>query len=322
MGAQSKPVVQAYEGGARSRPVALDHALADMASTQHGVVGRSQLIGIGFSRQAIEHRLARGRLHRVHWGVYAVGHPGLTREGRWIAALLVCGPEAVLSHRSAAMAWDIYPSTRAAVDVIAPRARRGHRGVDAHVVRSLEPAHVIEVKGIRRTNVARTLVDLASVIDSTGVERAWRRAAMLDLLDVRAVERARASGRGRRGAGLIRALLAEGDPDEVTRSQLEERFLKLCRNASLPLPEVNARIDANDATYEVDFLWRAQRLVVETDGWGPHHTRDAFETDRRRDAALLVAGLQVVRFTWRQVSREPTTVASTVCSLLGARERR
>ncbi len=174
--------------------------------------------------------------------------------------------------------------------------------------------------GIRRTTVARTLVDLASVIDSAGVERTWRRAATLDLLDVRAVERARASGRGRRGAGLVRSLLAEGGVDAITRSQLEERFLKLCRNASLPLPEVNTRIEADGTTYEVDFLWRAQRLVVETDGWGPHHTRDAFEADRRRDAALLVAGLQVARFTWRQVSREPTTVASTVCSLLEARE--
>ena len=239
-----------------------------------------------------------------------------------MAALLVCGPQAVLSHRSAAMAWDIYPSTRAAVDVIAPRARRGHRGVDAHVVRSLDPADIVEVHGIRRTTVARTLVDLASVIDSAGVERAWRRAAMLDLLDVRAVERARASGRGRRGAGLVRSLLADGGVDAITRSQLEERFLKLCRNASLPLPEVNTRIEADGTTYEVDFLWRAQRLVVETDGWGPHHTRDTFEADRRRDAALLVAGLQVVRFTWRQVSREPSTVASTVCSLLEARGRR
>jgi very-short-patch-repair endonuclease len=292
--------------------------LADLASAQHGVVARSQLMKLGFSRQAIEHRLNRGRLHRVHWGVYAVGHPGLTREGRWMAALLVCGPEAVLSHRSAATAWDIYPSTRTAVDVIAPRARRGHRGVDAHVVRSLDPADVVHVHGLRRTTVARTLVDLASLIDRAGVERAWRRAAMLDLLDVRAVERVRASGRGRRGAGLVRSLLAEDGVDGITRSQLEEHFLTLCRSASLPLPEVNTRIDANGTTYEVDFLWRQHHLVAETDGWGPHHTRAAFESDRRRDADLLVAGLRVVRFTWRQITREPGAVAATLGALLQA----
>ncbi|MDX6674338.1 MAG: hypothetical protein QOH11_1756 [Solirubrobacteraceae bacterium] len=178
------------------------------------------------------------------------------------------------------------------------------------------------MRGIPCTSVARTLVDLASVIGTAGVERAWRRAAMLGLLDVRAVERARGNGRGRRGAGILRSLLADAGVDGITRSELEERFLALCRAASLPPPEVNTRIEANGATYEVDFLWRAQRLVVETDGWGPHHTRDTFEADRRRDAALLVAGLQLVRFTWRQVSREPSTVASTVFSLLQAREGR
>jgi very-short-patch-repair endonuclease len=236
-----------------------------------------------------------------------------------LGAVLACGPGAVLSHQSAAALWDLRPTSRAAIDVTAPSRRLRH-GIDLHRSRCLEPEQRTEHKRIPCTTVARTLVDLASIIDRAGVERAWRRAAMLDLLDVRAGERARASGCGRRGAGLVRSLLAEGGVDAVTRSQLEERFLTLCRAASLPLPEVNARIEANGTTYEVDFLWRAQRLVAETDGWGPHHTRDAFEADRRRDAALLLAGLQVVRFTWRQVSREPTTVASTVCSLLGARE--
>ena len=141
---------------------------------------------------------------------------------------------------------------------------------------------------------------------------------MLDLLDVRHVEHALAGGRGRRGAGLVRTLLAEDNSDGITRSELEERFLALCGDAGLPRPAVNARIEANGTAYEVDFLWRAHQLVVETDGWGPHHTRDAFEADRRRDADLLVAGLRVVRFTWRQITREPGAVAATLRSLLGA----
>jgi hypothetical protein len=124
------------------------------------------------------------------------------------------------------------------------------------------------------------------------------------------------NGRGRRGAGALRSLLAEHAPDHITRSGLEDRFLTVCLDAGLPLPEVNTRIEANGTTYEVDFLWRAQRLVAETDGWGPHNTRDAFETDRRRDAALLVAGLRVVRFTWRQITREPGDVAETLHALL------
>lgn len=104
----------------------------------------------------------------------------------------------------------------------------------------------------------------------------------------------------------------------VTRSQLEKRFLTLCRAAALPLPEVNNRVEANGAMYEVDFLWREQRLVAETDGWGSHHTRAAFESDRRRDADLLVAGLRVVHFTWRQVSREARAVEATPARLLNA----
>ena len=258
----------------------------------------------------------------MHRGVYAAGHGVLRPEGRWLAAVLACGPDAMLSHRSAAALWDLRPTTRATIDVTAPRTRTGRPGIDLHLPRSLESQHRTEHKRIPCTTVARTLVDLAGVLEHTGIERAWQRAEMLRLLDVDAVHQAMSNGQGRRGAATLRTLIAEHPPDEVTRSELEDRFLKLCRNASLPLPEVNTRIEANGTTYEVDFLWRAQRLVVETDGWGPHHTRDAFEADRRRDADLLVAGLRVVRFTWRQVSREPTTVASTVCSLLEVRERR
>ena len=141
---------------------------------------------------------------------------------------------------------------------------------------------------------------------------------MLGLLDVDAVQGALGSGHGRRGASVVRGLLAEQGADAITRSELEERFLALCRGASLPLPKVNTRIEANGATYEVDFLWRTQRLAAETDGWGPHRTHSAFEADRRRDANLLVAGFRVVRFTWRTVTREPDSVANTLRALLEA----
>lgn len=254
----------------------------------------------------------------LHRGVYAVGHGVLRPEGRWLAAVLACGSRAVLSHRSAAALWDLRPATRSTIDVTAPRTRVGHPGVDLHLSRCLEPHHRTEHKRIPTTTVARTLVDLAGVLATTGIERTWHRAEMLDLLDVQAVQEALSCGRGRRGAGALRSLLAEDRADCITRSELEERLLTLCREADLPLPAVNTRIDADATTYEVDFLWRAQRLVVETDGWGPHHTRDAFEADRRRDAALLVAGLRVVRFTWRQITREPGAVSATLRALLQA----
>ena len=254
----------------------------------------------------------------MHRGVYAVGHRALAPHARWLAAVLACGPDAVLSHRSAAALWDLRPTARAPVDVIAPRSRHRRPGIDLHLSRCLEPEHRTEHKRIPCTTVARTLVDLASVLDTTGIERAWRRAGMLALLDVHAVQDALSNGHGRRGTATVRTLLAESGPDHVTRSELEERFLALCRNAPLPLPEVNARVTANGTTYEVDFLWRARGLVAETDGWGPHRTRDAFESDRRRDADLLVAGLRVVRFTWHLVTEEAHTVAATLRALLDA----
>jgi uncharacterized protein DUF559 len=235
--------------------------------------------------------------------------------------VLACGTDAVLSHQSAAALWDLRPTSRNAIDVTAGVLHR-HPGIDSHRSRCLEPRHRTEHRGIPCTTPARTLVDLAAVLDRAGIERAWHRAEMLDLLDVRAVEHALDNGRGRRGAARVRALLAEQTPDHVTRSELEDRLLALCRDAGIPPPATNIPVEANGATYEVDFFWPDQRLVIETDGWTPHRTREAFETDRRRDADLLVAGLRVARVTWRQLTRDPDRVESMLVSLLQAREGR
>jgi len=312
MPAQPQPVAIQSRGGRQPQPVGLDRALAHLAGAQHGVVSRSQLLEVGFSPKAITDRLGRGGLHSLHRGVYAVGHRALASHGRWLGAVLACGPDAVLSHRSAAALWDLRPTTRTAIDVIAPRTRHRRSGINLHLPRCLEPRHRTEHNGIPCTTVARTLADLGAVIDHTAVERAWHRAEMLGLLDVRAVEQTLGSGHGRRGAGHLRKLLDECRADQITRSELEERFLTLCRRASLPPPEVNTRIEASGTTYEVDFLWRTRHLVAETDGWGPHRTHSAFEADRRRDADLLVAGFRVVRFTWRQITRNAESVVATL----------
>jgi very-short-patch-repair endonuclease len=287
-----------------------------LAGAQHGVVARSQLLDVGFSPKEVTDRLARGILHSLHHGVYAVGHRALAPRSRWLAAVLACGPDAVLSHRSAAALWDLRPTTRAAIDVIAPRTRHRRDGIDLHVPRCLDPEQRTEQHGIPCTTVARTLADLGAVIDRTAVERACHRAEVLGLLDIGAVERTLGSGRGRQGARHLRRFVDESRADQITRSELEERFLTLCVDTRLPRPAVNTRIEVNGAVYEVDFLWRRQRLVAETDGWGPHRTHSAFDADRRRDADLLVAGLRVVRFTWRQLTREPDSVAKTLRALL------
>jgi hypothetical protein len=176
------------------------------------------------------------------------------------------------------------------------------------------------VDGIPCTTVARTLLDLADLVDRHWVERACERAETLGLFDGRAVEAALVRSTGRAGCASLMAATAAWRPEaSLSRSELERRFLELCATAGAPTPEPNAWIALPDGGLEVDFLWRTRRVVVETDGHRFHGTRPAFERDRRRDQRLLVAGFVVARFSWRQVLEKPLEVAATVRALLAAR---
>jgi predicted transcriptional regulator of viral defense system len=294
--------------------------IAELAEAQHAVVALSQLVSLGLGARAVSHRVQRGMLHRVHRGVYAVGHPLLTREGRWMAAILACGPHAVLSHRSAASLWGLRPNARTAIDVTVPsRAGRTRDGIDVHRGSGIDANDVAGVEGIPTTSVARTLLDLAEVVNARTLERAIDQAEVRRLLDMRAIDDVLArGGGGRRGAAALRGVLAELRlGTTLTRSELEERLLAICREAALPRPDVNAWIPyPGGGGAEADFLWREQQLVVEVDGRDVHTTRRAFEHDRRRDQRLMLAGWRVVRFTWRQVLFEPAYVAATLRSLL------
>jgi hypothetical protein len=298
-------------------PSGRDAELARLAAEQHGVVALRQLRELGLSSSAVRSRVASGRLHRVHRGVYAVGHRVLGVEGRWIAAVLACGRDAVLSHRSAAALWSLRPTTRAAIDVTVPRRVGVSRpGIDFHRTTGLEPGDLTRVRAVPCTTVARTLVDLAEVIDRRELARACERAEVLRLFDARALEGALAWTTGRHGAPALRDVLAHYAGDPHTRSQLERRFLALCFAAGIPRPRVNAWIDLDGGGLEADFLWEAQRLIAETDGHRTHGTRRAFERDRRRDQRLALAGWRVVRFTWRQITLDPDEVARTVTGML------
>jgi predicted transcriptional regulator of viral defense system len=297
----------------------LERAIAELASAQHAVVSLSQLEALGLGARAVSHRVQRGMLHRVHRGVYAVGHPLLTREGRWMAAVLACGPNACLSHRSAASLWGVRSNDRSAIDVVVPsRAGRMRDGIDVHRGGGLAPADRTTLDAIPCTSLARTLLDLAEVVGARGLERAIERAEILRLLDMRPIDDVLRRAGGRRGAGALRAVLAEIEPGStLTRSELEERFLQICRDAALPAPEIGAWIShPGGGGAEADFAWRDQRLIVDVDGRDVHTTRRAFEHDRRRDQRLMLAGWRVVRFTWRQVVHEPAAVAETVRALL------
>jgi len=288
---------------ARRRGDKVDQRIAGLAEQQHGVVSLGQLFSLGLSEAAVQQRATAGRLHRVQQGVYAVGHSKLSREGEFMAAVLASGRGAVLSHRSAAVLWELTPDSPGPIDVTAPN-RRGRNPVSirAHRDESLLAADRTRVRGIPCTNVARVLLDLAAVLSVGQLRRALSEAEVLRLLDPVALRELIRRSRGRRGVARLRMLMDELHPaTRRTRSELERSFLRLCESVGLPEPEVNVRIRAGSTELEADFLWRDAHLIVETDGRRFHGTSSAFELDRRREQLLYAAGWHVVRCTWRQV---------------------
>ena len=300
----------------RTATQALDQVLGEFGAAHHDVASLDQLIALGLTAGQVETRLASGRLHAVHRGVYAIGRRRLSSEGALLAAVLAGGPGAVLSHRSAAGLWTIAGGGLSRVDVTLPtRNGRGRRpGLAIHRPRRpVAASEWAERSGIPVTTPARTLLDLAATCGPADLARAIERAEQQRVFDLRAIEQVIADhARGRGAARLVRAL-GVADP-APTRQELERRFLALCRERGLPRPEVNVLL----CGLEVDFLWRDRGVVVETDGFATHGTRAAFERDRERDAILQVAGFRVIRFTYRQVDRDPARVAATVAALLGA----
>jgi very-short-patch-repair endonuclease len=225
----------------------------------------------------------------------------MRHESFWLAATLACGPGATLSHRSAATLWELRFSQAAAVEVTVPSqsGRASRRGIRVHRSKRLGEDEVTIHRGIAVTTVARTLLDLADVLPTQPLKRAIHEADYRGLLDVTALAHAAERNPGRKAAMLLR--LAQG-PAELTRSELEDRFLQLCRSHSLPSPAVGARVEG----FEVDFLWPSERIVVETDGLAAHRTKEAMERDRERDRRLLLAGFQTVRLTARSLGEEAT----------------
>jgi very-short-patch-repair endonuclease/predicted transcriptional regulator of viral defense system len=290
-----------------------DAAIAALAARQHGIVARRQLAAIGLGRGAIAHRVAAGRLHRLHRGVYAVGHPILTANGHRMAAVLSCGSGAVLTYASAAALWEIRPTQATKIDVsVRGRGGRATRPrVRVHRAATLRDDEITIHQAIRVTTPARTLLDLASSLPRRALERALDQAEVMELFDLCALQRMVERHRGERGSAALSTALADHSAGTtLTKSELEERMLALCDRHALPRPRVNAWVE----NLEVDFLFAAEKLVVEADSYRYHRSRRAFERDRERDAILARAGYQTLRFTHRQMSREPATVAHTIRS--------
>jgi Protein of unknown function (DUF559) len=304
-----------HEMDAQSRT--RERAIAELAARQHGVIAHRQLTALRLGRGAIRNRLLTGRLHPIHRGVYAVGHSRVTGRGRWMAAVLACGPRAVLSYRSAAALWGIAPAAGSRVEVtVRGSGRRARTGIAVHHVRAIDPRDCAVRDGIPLTTISRTLLDLAEVVDMRGLERAFEQAERSQLLDLVAIERLCDRSPGRHGLKPLRSLLAaHRESVAEIRSELERQFLELCQDARLPPPAVNVVV----AGIEVDALWRDRRLIVELDGFAYHRSRAAFERDRARDRHLQLAGYRVLRLTHHMLTKDAAAVASAVRSLLGDR---
>lgn len=291
----------------------VDRVIAELAERHHGVVALRDLLGIGITRKAVESRLRRGRLHRIHRGVYAVGHRILGPDGWRMAAVLAAGNDAALSHESAAEFWRLRWMARERHVVTVPRHVR-IPGIDAHIGR-LPADEIAVVRGIRVTSVPRTILDLAAaareqevarMINEAEVKRLWDELSLWDLL---------ARYPRRAGTKTVRRVLADR-PTGVPRNVFEDAFVVFLERHGLPRPEINVWLQVGRRMYEVDCLWRAQRLIVELDGRGAHETARAFESDRAKDRRLRVAGWQPIRVTWRQLHREERELAADLAALL------
>jgi very-short-patch-repair endonuclease len=293
----------------------VERAIGDLASRQFGVVTRGQLLAFGLGRGAIAHRVRCGRLRIVHHGVYLVGHEALPELARELAAVLALGERAVLSHASAAEVWGLVPvRASASVEVTVAGRKPGRRpGIRAHRTAALDPRDLRHRGPLPLTAPARTIVDLAASLHTAELERLIAQARRQRLAREDEIRAAiRRAGR-RRGIVALTSLL-DGDTIAYTRSAAERRMISLIRDADLPLPTANARL----AGFEVDFLWRRQRLVIEVDGYRFHADRRAFENDRRRDAELVARGYRDVRITWRRLCDEPIVVAARLAAALAS----
>jgi hypothetical protein len=272
----------------------------DLAGRQHGIVTRQQLLALGFSSRSIEHRRKTGRLHLVARGVYAVGWPALDRRRRWMAAVLACGEDAALSHRSAAALLGIGVEMPGRIDVSVRGRRELHRpGLLIRGRSRLAAGDIGSSEGIPVTSPVRTLIDLTTELDIVAVERAVNNADKLDLVDPESLRLVLDRYAGEPGVRPLRELL-----DKLTfrlsDSDLEIYFRPIARSAGLPPPLSKQLVNG----FEVDFFWPELGLVVETDGLRYHRTPSAQARDAQRDRAHVLAGMTPLRFTHYEVRYE------------------
>jgi very-short-patch-repair endonuclease len=286
-----------------------DRDIAEIADRQHGVVATWQLVALGLTYDDIHYRARIGRLHRIHRGVYAVGYRKLTPKGHRMAAVLAYGPDAVLSHRSAAAHWDMGPGVWK-IEVTTPHFRRRRKGTRAHQA-TLHPEDITIRDGVPITSVARTILDLASQLSQDRLTNLIEEADRKRLFDLEALDRAIARRPHAPGIRRLNAVLAAYRGPADTRSKLERDFRTLITKAGLPEPQFNVVV----AGLTVDVYWPQWKLVVELDGEPYHTSPRAYETDRIRDAILQKIDIRVLRVTGHRLEQDWRGVLADILAL-------
>ena len=287
-------------------PVPADAELARFAARQHGLVRTCDLRAAGLNGSAVSRRRARGVLHRVHHGVYSVGHGALSREARCLAAVFAAGEGAALDLRAAADLWRIRRGRPAAITVVAPRRVR-IAGVRVHHCKRLDPRDVTVRHGIPVTTVARTIADLAEIETVERLVNVMYEAAYLGLLDLDELRACAERLNGRQHTAVLdEAIEAHLKGSAGSKSENEDAFHALGRGR-WPKPIANVKVLGE----EVDAFWPEFRLVVEIDGPG-HDRPRARRRDRRIDRMLRAAGYTVLRFTDKEIERRPEVVVAAV----------
>jgi len=282
-----------------------------LVRAQHGVVTRQQLLDLDFGEKAIKHRRRNGRLHPTPWrGIYAVGRPGLTKEGLFIAAVLACGDEAVLSHASGGDLWRMRRQRSGWVEVSAP-TKHELEGIRSHR-RRLHTSDITEHRGIPVTTPACTLIDMAARLNASQTERCVNEADKLDLIDPETLRQALDATDPRPGVGRLKRIL-DIRSFTLTDSETEQRFLPIARKAGLPRPLTQRWVNG----FRVDFYWPDLELIVETDGLRYHRTPAEQARDALRDQVHAAAGYTPLRFTRAQICYDPQHVERILTEVAG-----